>query len=63
MANPQTLATKRYQEAKGIGRKTFVVNKKIAQDFTSACRRAGISQASALEKFMKAFIADHPVAD
>lgn len=63
MANPQTLATKRYQEAKGIGRKTFVVNKKIAEEFTNACRHAGVSQASALEKFMKSFIEDHPLAD
>lgn len=59
MANSQTRATKKYQETKGIGRKTFVVNKKVAEEFALACHKAGISQASAIDQFMKAFVKEH----
>lgn len=58
MANPQTKASRKYNEKMGIVSKSYVVKKETAQRFKEACKAAGISQAKAIEDFMNQFIKD-----
>ncbi|MDD3369410.1 MAG: chemotaxis protein [Lachnospiraceae bacterium] len=54
--NPQTIASKKFQEKAGYISKSYKIKKNIAEEYAEACDRAGVSQAGQLSKMMKQFI-------
>ncbi len=55
-ANVQTRATEKYQKKAGYMTKGFKLKRDVAEAFAEACENAGVSQASAITKFMNEFI-------
>lgn len=53
---PQTIASEKYQKKAGYTTKGFKIKKDLADAFTQACERAGVSQAGQISKMMKEFI-------
>lgn len=54
--NAQTIATQKYQEKAGYIAKSFKIKREVADSFSSACKKAGVSQASQITKMMQEFI-------
>ena len=50
--NAQTIATAKYQAKAGYISKSFKIKKDIADAFSDACIKNGVSQASVLSEFM-----------
>ena len=46
----------KYEQAKGIGVKSYKLNKQLAEDFKEVCKKIGRSQASVLPELMTNFI-------
>lgn len=58
-ANAQTRATAKYQKKAGLVTKGFKLKGELADEFKETCERIGVSQASAISKFMREFIEAH----
>lgn len=54
--NPQTIATKKYEQKVGFVSKSYKLKRELVDQFAAACEKAGISQAAQLTKMMNAFI-------
>ena len=54
--NPQTIATKKYEQKAGFVSKSYKLKRELVDQFAAACEKAGISQAAQLTKMMNAFI-------
>lgn len=54
--NPQTIATEKYQKKAGYITKGFKIKKELAEEFSNACEKAGVSQAGKISELMKEFI-------
>lgn len=55
--NPQTIASEKYQKKAGYMVKGFKIKREVAEEFVSACEKAGVSQAAQITKMMQEFIA------
>ena len=53
---PQTIATKKYEEKAGWISKSYKLKRELVEQFAAACQSAGISQAAQLTKMMNEFI-------
>lgn len=53
---PQTVASEKYQKKAGWIAKSFKIKKELAEQFSEACEKAGVSQAGQISEMMKAFI-------
>jgi len=56
MPNGQTLATAKWQAKAGYTNKNFKLKKDLVEEFVAACQEQGVSQASVISKFMRAYI-------
>ena len=54
--NPQTIASEKYQKKAGYMTKAFKLKRELVEQFEEACKKADVSQASAISKFMTEFI-------
>ena len=54
--NAQTIASEKYQKKAGYITKGFKLKRDVAEQFASACEKAGVSQASQITAMMKVFI-------
>ena len=54
--SPQTQASERYQKKVGLISKSYKLKKTLTEEFTDACQKAGISQATQISKMMQEFI-------
>lgn len=57
MANAQTIATRKYQQSKGIIKKSYTLERTLTEDFKKACDMVGLSQSAAIRSLMQEFIA------
>lgn len=53
---PQTIATKKYSEKAGWISKSYKLRREVAEAYSEACKKAGVSAAGQLTKMMKQFI-------
>ncbi len=53
---PQTIASEKYQKKAGYMTKGFKLKRDLVEEFETACKKAGVSQASQVTKMMKEFI-------
>ncbi len=53
---PQTIASNKYQKKAGYITKGFKLKRDLTEEFAEACKKAGVSQASQIAAFMRAFI-------
>ena len=53
---PQTIATKKYEKKAGWISKSYKLKRNTIEDFTKACKKAGVSQAGQITKMMNEFI-------
>ena len=56
MPKAQTKASEKYQKKVGLISKSYKLKKEDVDAFTSACEKAGTSQAAQITKMMKDFI-------
>lgn len=54
--NPQTIASEKYQKKAGYMVKGFKLKRELVEQFEETCRKADVSQASAISRFMTEFI-------
>lgn len=59
----QSIATRKYEESKGIIAKSYKLPRSVADEFKDACERAGVSMSGQLQKMMQDFIALHPAPE
>jgi len=55
-ANPQTVATEKWQRKAGLVVKSYKLKKETVEAFANACKKAGVSQSGQLTKMMDDFI-------
>lgn len=53
---PQTIASEKYQKKAGWMTKGFKIKRSVAEAYSEACEKAGVSQAGQITKLMQAFI-------
>ena len=46
----------KWDEKAGLAPKTYKVNKEVAEEFSQACKEAGVAMGTQLTKLMKQFI-------
>lgn len=46
----------KWDQKAGVISKTYKINKKVAEEFQTACKKAGVSMGTQLTKMMKDFI-------
>lgn len=56
MPTPQSIATRKYEEKAGWISKSYKLKRELVDEFASACKEAGTSQAAQLSLMMKQFI-------
>lgn len=61
--NPQTVASRKYQQKIGLIAKSYKIKRELADQFAAACEKAGVSQAAQITKLMQAFIDEQNNAD
>lgn len=59
----QSIATRKYEAAKGIISKSFTLPRSLVDEYKQACERAGVSMTGQLKKMMTDFIAQHPAPE
>ena len=52
---PQTIATEKYAKKAGWISKSYKLKKDVVDEYTQACKRAGVSAAGLLTTMMKSF--------
>ncbi len=52
----QTIASEKYQKKAGWMTKGFKLKRELVEQFESACKEAGVSQAGKISELMKEFI-------
>lgn len=53
---PQTIATEKYAKKAGWISKSYKLKKDVVDEYTQACKRAGVSAAGQLTTMMKSFV-------
>lgn len=53
---PQTVATRKYEQKTGWVSKSYKLKKDVVEEYSEACKKAGVSAAGQLTKMMKEFI-------
>ena len=56
MPYSQSKATRKYEAKIGMISKSYKLKKEIVEQFTDACKNAGVSQSAQLTKMMQDFI-------
>ena len=54
--NPQTIASRKYQQKVGLIAKSFKIKRELAEEFADACSKSGVSQAAKISEMMRQFI-------
>lgn len=54
----QTIASEKYQKKAGYKTKAFKLKGDVADRFSAACEKAGVSQAAKITELMEKFIAE-----
>ena len=53
---PQTVATRKYEQKSGWISKSYKLKIDVGEEYSAACKKAGVSAAGQLTKMMKEFI-------